>query len=258
MGALPPRWSQAALVLALAAVLQPVADSSAEGPTIESASAGTGFVWRPSTAEVGAGGSVSFKSTSTIVPHGVSWKSGPEAPSCSGVPVDEEKAGWSGSCTFAQPGTYAFVCTVHPTEMKGTITVLSGEVPPTGPPEPGGSPESPLAGPAISALRIARHQRGASVHGSIALSQAGGGSRLQVVLLAARAKLSADRPGMTRVGRLVRSGVKPGRVAFAVSLSRPARRALRSDTRLPLAVRVVVTPPRRGAVTLERKVVLHV
>jgi plastocyanin len=160
-GAWAPRRALAALGLGLVAVLLPAASSSAGGPTIEAASDGAyGFAWRPSSAEIGAGGAVSFKSASAIVPHGVSWRSGPEAPSCSGVPVEEEKTSWSGSCTFAQPGTYAFVCTVHPTEMKGTITVLSAEAPPAGPPPGSGeSTGSPLAGPASRALKIAKRQR---------------------------------------------------------------------------------------------------
>jgi plastocyanin len=32
-------------------------------------------------------------------------------------------AGWAGDCTFDSPGVYAFVCSVHPDEMKGSVTV---------------------------------------------------------------------------------------------------------------------------------------
>ena len=144
-----------ALVLGGAAALHFAAPSSADGPTIEPAGPGSaGYFWSPSTATVGLGGTVNFRSTSTTVPHGVHWTGGPEKPTCSsGVPVDQEKEGWSGGCTFAQAGTYAFVCTVHPTEMKGTITVTASEVPPVTPPPPGGSPESqpesPLQGSAL-------------------------------------------------------------------------------------------------------------
>jgi plastocyanin len=259
------------LAIAAAAALLPVAVSSADGPTIESASAGAGFVWKPSSAEVGAGGAVGFRSASTTVPHGVVWKSGPETPTCSGVPIEEERTSWSGTCTFAQPGTYAFVCYVHPTEMKGTVTVAAAEAPPGGPPAPGqpppaspppgtgGSIESPLAGPASSALRLARRQHGTSVSGSIALSPAAVGGRLEVVLLAPRASLAgAGHRGPVRVGRLRRADVEAGRVSFTVRLRRAARRALRKDKRLFLQVRVLVTPLRGGAVILKRGVMLHV
>jgi hypothetical protein len=144
--------------------------------------------------------------------------------------------------------------------MMGTITVRSAEAPPEGPPPGSGEATgSPLAGPASSALRVAKRRRGAIVHGSIALSQAAAGGRLEVALLAPRAKLlGAGRSGAIRVGRLARSNVKPGRVSFAVALKGTARRALREDTRLPLTVRVVVTPPQGHAVSLKRWGVLHV
>lgn len=31
--------------------------------------------------------------------------------------------GWAGDCTFDSPGVYAFVCSAHPDEMKGSVTV---------------------------------------------------------------------------------------------------------------------------------------
>jgi plastocyanin len=246
-----------ALLLGAAAALQFVAESSAEGPAIEAAGPSPTYFWKPSTATVGLGGSVTFKNTSTTVPHGVRWTGGPEKPGCSGVPVEGEKTDWSGSCTFAQAGTYAFVCTVHPTEMKGTITVTLGETPPP-PPPPGGSPESPLQGGA-SALKLAKSQKGSSVRGSVALSQASAGGRLEVVLLARQALLSAvAAPPMTRVGRLVRSVSGAGRVSFAVPLKRAARLALRSDKGLSLKVQIKVMPPGQAALTLTRGVALHV
>jgi hypothetical protein len=193
-----------------------------------------------------------------VIPHGVTWKGVPETPSCSGVPIDEEKTSWSGSCTFAQPGTYAFVCTVHPTEMKGTVSVGSSETP-NPPPPSGESSESLLAGRASRALRLAKSQRGSSVRGSIALSQAAAGGRLQIELLARRAALlGAGHPGTTRVGRLVRTSLKAGRVSFTVSLKRLARRALQTKEKLALTARVTVSAPNHQALKLRRGVVLHV
>jgi plastocyanin len=244
----------------VAGVFLSVAASLADGPTIEAAGPGSsGYFWRPSTASVGPGGTVTFKNTSATVPHGVTWTGGPEKPSCSGVPIEGEKTSWSGDCTFAQAGTYAFVCTVHPTEMKGTITVSSGETPPGPPPPPGGSPESPLQGSASSALKLAKSQKGSSVRGSVALSQASAGGRLEVLLLARQASLSAAGPaGMSRVGRLVRSPLSAGRVSFAVPLKRAARMTLRSNRKLSLRVQIKVVPPGHAALTLTRGVVLHV
>jgi hypothetical protein len=97
------------------------------------------------------------------------------------------------------------------------------------------------------------------VRGSIALSQASAGGKLEIGLVARRgAILGAGRSGTMRVGRLVRSHLEAGRVAFTVSLKRFARRALRRNERLPLTVMVIVTPLNRDALKLRRWVVLHV
>ncbi len=249
-----------ASVLGTIGALSMSTGSSAEGPIIESAGPGTaGFFWSPSAATIGIGGSVTLRSTSTVVPHGVRWTGGPEAPSCTGVPVDQEKIGWSGDCTFAQPGAYTFVCTVHPEEMKGTITVSSSGTPPVSPEPPGGSPESPLQGPASRALKLVKSQQGTSVRGSVALSPASSGGKLEVVLLAKGSLMSAGSSAPTRIGRLVRTRVKAGRVSFAVPLtSRAARSALRSRKKLPLTVQMTVKAPGQPALTLTRGVVLHV
>lgn len=239
-----------ALLLGSVAALVPAAGGSAEGPTIESAGPGSnGYFWKPSTASIGLGGSVTFRSTSTTVPHAVRWTGGPEIPSCAGVPSEGEPTNWSGNCTFAQAGTYTFVCNVHPTEMKGAITVGTSEVPPPPPPPPGGASESPLRGPVASALKLARSQHGTSVRGSVALSQASAGGRLDVLLIAKRGG---------RVGRLTRLYLKPGRLTFTVPLKPRARRMLRASKKLPLTVQIVVAPPGRAALTLKKGVVLHV
>jgi plastocyanin len=246
-----------ALLLAGAGAMQFVPGSAAEGPTIEAAGPGSyGYYWRPSIATVGAGGTVSFKSTSASVPHGVTWNGGPEKPSCDGVPIDQEGTSWSGFCTFAQAGAYTFICPVHPAEMKGTITVSSAQALP-GPPPGGSASESPLKGPASRALRLAKNQRGSSVRGSVNLSQAGAGGRLEVLLLARAASLSVASSARRRVGRLVRASLKAGHLPFAVPVMPVARRALRSRGKLALTVKVKVTPPGRPVLMLTRGVVLH-
>ena len=244
----------AAVPVGVAGVFLFSAASLADDPVIEPAGSGP-YSWSPANAEVGAGGSVTFKSPSGSVPHGVAWTGGPEAPKCTGVPVNEFKTGWAGSCAFAQAGAYAFKCTVHP-EMTGKITVSSSGAPSQ--PPPSGSPESP-SGPALTSLRLARRQRGAFVKGSAAISQAGTGGRLQVDLFATRAKLfGAGHAGRMRVGRLTRSSLREGLVPFTVSLKGVAREALRRDERLPLQVKVTVIPPQGATLRQTRTVIVHV
>jgi plastocyanin len=133
----------------LVLLVAPAVAGSEPTPTIEAANEngyyGERHSWRPSAATVTAGGGVNL-SNPTVVNHGVEWKSGPATPSCSsGVPVGTTPAasgsGWSGTCTFAQPGVYTFYCTVHGGEMTGTITVNT-------PPAPTIKKVSPRKGPA--------------------------------------------------------------------------------------------------------------
>jgi plastocyanin len=137
------------VVTLLVLLVAPAVAGSEPTPAIEAVNEngyyGEHHYWRPSTATVTAGGAVNL-SNPTVVNHGVEWKSGPGTPSCSsGVPVGTSPAasgsGWSGTCTFAQPGVYTFYCTVHGAEMVGTITVNT-------PPPPSVKKVSPKKGPA--------------------------------------------------------------------------------------------------------------
>lgn len=202
---------------------------------------------------------------------------------------------WTGTCTLAKPGSYVFYCTVHGPEMTGTITVnangtttmtmttaTTGTTPSTttsGPPNTssgagsptqtipstGGAPTSGsgslgslLAGSTSAAVRLATIQHGKSVRGSIALARAAAGARLEVQLLAPRASLaSTGRSAPVLVGRLVRSSLRAGPVTFAVALDSRARHALRAHRRLPLTVRIVLSPAHGAAVTIARVVVVR-
>jgi plastocyanin len=238
-----------------AAIVFATASLAAE-PTIEAAGVGP-YSWSPSGAQTAAGGTVTFKNPSGSAEHGVTWTGGPETPTCSNVPINDGKTSWAGTCSFTQAGTYGFYCPVHPSEMKGTITVSSSGTPPNQPP-PTGSPGSPVDGPALKSLRLAKRQRGRSVKGSVDISQAGGGGRLQVDLVATRAKLfGAGHPGKMRVGRLIRSSLPEGVVSFTVSLKRVARVVLRDDERLSLQVKVTVTPTQGVRMRQVRTVILH-
>jgi plastocyanin len=236
-----------------AALLLPVTANSADGPTIEATGgAYGGYVWKPSTASISPGGAVNFTSPSAVVEHGVTWTGGPGTPSCTGVPINEGKTSWSGSCTFANAGTYAFVCTVHPTEMKGTITAGAG-----GPAPNPNQPGSPTSGPVAKGLKLAKTQRGGKVRGSIEV-QSGAGGRLDVELLGARALLlGPGRAGKMRVGRTVRRSLPSGRVAFVVTLKPVARRAVQERGRLPLKVRLKVDPPSGQTLILNRSVTVR-
>jgi plastocyanin len=236
--------------------LQVAAVSLADAPAVEPAETPSGFVWKPESVTSAPGGSVAFRNPGNVVPHGVHWTGGPEMPSCSGVPVDDFGTSWSGACTFAQAGTYTFVCTVHPEEMKGTVTVTAGETTPA-PGSGPGAPQPSAEGPLVEALRLARKQHGKAVRGSLAISAAGVSGRLTVALEAKRSSLGQKRAGRVRVGRLSLPLASAGQVSFVVSLKAFARRALRERGRLPLTVKTVVAPPSGSATTMTRRVELH-
>jgi plastocyanin len=268
-----------AAALGAAVAVLPALAGSETVPSIEAENVGLyTHYWHPAQATVAPGGGVLFRN-STEVPHGVEWRDAVK-------PVCEEGAGkvpvgttpsasatnWSGTCTFAQPGSYTFYCTVHGPEMQGTVTVSSGgattlTTTTTGAPPPptttGAEPTSTptagglLAAPLAQALKLASSQRGA-VRGSIALSQSAAGSRLQVELLASRRALRL--PGAARhvrVGRLLRAGLPAGVTRFAVALARPARRALRRSHRLALTVSVLLRAPDGRTASFKRQVVEH-
>lgn len=261
----PPRRGEARrrhgrwlLLLALVGLgaLHPQVLAVADDPTVEPAETTSGYVWKPSALTVAPGGTVAFANPSAIVPHGLAWTGGPQQPSCSGVPVGSSGTEWSGSCTFSQTGTYTFVCTVHPEEMKGTITVASGE---TGPaPAPGSSaPPTSAEGRLIEGLRLRRNQRGSRVRGSIALSEAAVGGSFSVLIEAKRSALGRRGKGSVPVGGLIRSVARAGRHRFAVRLEPFALRVLRSRGHLTTAVRVAVAPRGSTPVARSRRVELH-
>ncbi len=275
------RYLPLAAVLGAAVVVLP-AIASSETPSISAHNEGGGYYgqthsWMPATATVGVGGVVKFSNPYSETPHGLKFTGGTagEAPSCTGIPAaagtESGATNWQGECTFSTPGTYTFVCTVHPSEMKGTITVnpngtttttmttpttTTTTTTPTAPVEPPSG--SPLAGSAAQAIRLASSQHGSSVHGSVDVSQAGVGGRLEVDLLAKSTSLAkAKRSTQVRVGRLVRSSLYAGSVSFAVPLTAHGKAALRRHKRLALTVQIVLTPLSGAAVTVTQSVVMH-
>lgn len=271
-----------AAVLGAAAAVAPAVASSETSPTVEAVNTTTGsgiyteerHSWAPSEVTVMAGGTVAFRN-STAVPHGVEWRSAVKPTCSSGVPVGTTPAAsgtsWSGTCTFSEPGTYLFYCTVHGPEMSGTITVNANGTTtiatPTGPTTTGPTPTTaptattpvpPSRSPLAGAPKVPRNQRGGSVHGSLDISKAGTGGRLEVDLLVQSAALAKSGRGATvRVGRLVRAGISAGKLSFSVRLDARARRSLRRHGRLPLTVRIVLAPRAGKPVTVSRGVVVH-
>ena len=228
--------------------------------------------------------------TVTFVDHGkeanIAWTG--TAPKCEpAVPVAPEppKTGWEGKCTFQNPGTYKFVSSTlfnvpgvaNYTEYEVVVeSAATGTTPttttspgggggtttsPTSPAEgsgPGAALFSPLVGSASEAVKLARTQHGSSVRGSLEVSQAGSGGRLEVGLFAAGASLAKAGPhAQVRVGRLVRSSLQAGNVSFSVSLGAKGKAALHRHRRLTLTVRITLTPQHGAAVTVTRVVVVH-
>jgi plastocyanin len=232
--------------------------------------------WSPREAAVSAGGVVTFLNSSSTVKHGVVWSAGdPETPNCTGLPVNEGKTSWQGSCTFSKPGVYAFYCYVHGPSMSGTITVnptgtTTTTTTPTGtttvtPPGgtmstpaggsvPGGSPS---AGPAVGVVSLSATQRGRTVRGSLEVPVADAGGRLEVDLLSKRASLARSGGAAIRVGRLLRSSLRAGRLSFSVPLNARARVALVRHRRLQLTVKIVLTPSQGSPSSTTRSIVLH-
>jgi plastocyanin len=272
--------------LGAAVAIIPTIASSETSPSVEAVNS-TGIYneqhhsWSPPQVTVSAGGIVAM-SNPTEVDHGVEWVSGPEKPACgAGVPVGDTPAAagtkWSGTCTFAKAGTYVFYCTVHGSEMTGTVTVAADGTTtttmptmptPTAPTPPApGTPgeagseppsDSLLEGSPAQALELAASQHGRSVHGSVKISKLGAGGRLEVELLAAGASLGkAKHRSPVRVGRLSRFSLQAGVVSFAVPLTAKAKAALHRHRRLALTVRIVLAPVHGAAVTITRSVVEH-
>lgn len=274
-----PRKRHLLLAAALGAAI-PVVPAIASSESTPTVSGLESIMWSPAQVTVASGGTVSFQDSSGSVPHGVVWETGnPETPACNGVPIDEGQTSWKGSCSFTKAGTYRYYCSVHGMAMSGTIVVdppattpaptpttpvtptgTTSAPPPTSTAEapPGVGTASPLAGGAAEAIRLARAQRGTSVRGSIQLSPAGAGARLEVDLLAGRAVLATARhSAQVPVGSLVRSSLKPGSVSFAASLNRRGRAALHRRGRLALTVRITLTPAHGATVSVTRAVIMR-
>ena len=275
MTRLPKRRLPLAVALGAGALMLPAMAWSAETTPVEAVNEGGYYGqhhrWSPAQETVIAGSAVTFRNSSEV-PHGVEWYIPPATPSCEEgpgkVPVGTSPAAsgtkWSGACTFSQAGSYTFYCTVHGPEMTGTITVNAESPTPTTTTAPAttSAPGTTTPGPSSSLLiggpSLRSSQRGPTVRGSLEVSQAGAGGRLEVDLFADRASLATTRHSTrVRVGRLVHNSVSAGKVPFAVGLTPRARKALKRHHRLALTVKITLTPLHGTPLNLTRVVIEH-
>lgn len=219
----------------------------------------------PADVTIGAGGHVNFSYFQGNSRHNVVFPGprptvcgvsfGPEGNSAA-LPAQPSPSLWEAGCDFEVPGTYAFVCGLHPSQMTGSVTaVATGASPPPvieGPPV-----ELNVDGPAASTLKVAARQRGFRVRGSVLVDRPG--SRLLARAFARRKALFAGTRSLldVQVGRQTRSSIGGTRVAFTVPVNAAARSALRRNGRLLITLRLTVTPPDGSAYTARRTVILR-
>jgi plastocyanin len=84
------------------------------------------FYFGPEDVTLKEGGSINWKWASTNTqPHDVHLKSGPKGLKSKGSYSTKTTAVSNAQFkkTFTTPGTYKFICTIHPTQMRMTVTV---------------------------------------------------------------------------------------------------------------------------------------
>lgn len=227
-----------------------------------------------------AGGELSFADNATTKAN-IAWVG--NAPACSpSVPVSPTppQAPWEGKCKFEQPGTYKFesstlfdggpslnytkyeivveagVTGTTPTTTTTTPTPTTTTT--TSPTTPGEPSRGSSLEEGSGVLELARSQRGSTVHGSIEVSRADTGGRLELGLFATNAALAkASHRTQVRVGRLVRSSLAAGSMSFSVPLSTKGKGSLRRHRHLALTLKITLTPLHGVVVRLTRVVVLH-
>lgn len=121
------RWS-----LAIAAVilgLHPVT-AGAGSPAKPKRVSVADFYFGPDQVTIKRGGAVKWVWVAgNTYPHDVHLKQGPKGLEDKGSYSTKTTAVTNArfTRTFETPGTYRFICTIHPTQMKLTVTVLKGK-----------------------------------------------------------------------------------------------------------------------------------
>lgn len=91
------------------------------------------FSYSPATITVSPGDTVTWTNAGPAEPHTATGD---------GFDTGEVAVGSSGSATFAQPGTFPYVCTLHP-QMTGTVEVVAAEADDQQGDEVGATPAAP-------------------------------------------------------------------------------------------------------------------
>jgi hypothetical protein len=233
--------------------------AAADSPPTTAAFTASDFAWTAggggTTVTIAQGGTVTFSYPMGISEHNADFTTGnpsscmqtagPSSGSVPPLPHMPTGQGWSGTCTFATPGTYKFHCDVHPF-MIGTVAVQAGGTSPT---------SSPLAGTPGQAIHVKARQRGSTVRGSIKVSSAGEGGSLQAAVLARASDLGRKGSKQVTVGRSG-SKLQAGTVKLSVSLSQSAKGALARRGQLKVQVQLVVRSPGGQTVKATRAVTL--
>jgi len=113
-----------ALLIACVAALAAAAPAAAADQTVAALDATTG-AWSPANVQIHAGDTVTWSFAGTSQAHNVASNSSNWSLS-SPIQVSHPPV----SFTFTTPGTYAFVCNVHPSTMTGTVSVDTAPPPP--------------------------------------------------------------------------------------------------------------------------------
>lgn len=256
-------------MFAMVVFVVPALAGSAATPTIEAVEkagaqySNEKYSWSPETVSVAPGGTVDFAAAPGSQ-HGVVWKEVPATPSCTGVPIGSAAAGWKGSCTFTQVGSYTFYDYAHP-EARGTVTVAGGpsytsaQTATSETKLPGENSSSPFVGGQSQAITLAASQHGTAVKGTVDLSEAGAQGKLVVELLASKASIAkrSSHSSQVTVGKSVNAGLKPGVVSFSVPLNAAGKKALHRRHSLALSVHITFAPHFGAPIKLSRTVTLH-
>jgi len=121
------RWPL--VVAAIAVAVAPSATAGAASATKPKLVSVADFFFGPDQVTIKKGGAVKWVWASTnTYPHDVHLKQGPKALKQKGSYSTKTTAVTNARFTriFETPGTYRFICTIHPTQMKLTLTVLKG------------------------------------------------------------------------------------------------------------------------------------
>jgi plastocyanin len=237
--------------------------------------------YAPESPTIRLGGSVKFAYDAGEELHNVHFeKAGPQCIQIAGasggpvgriLPAVSEGPGWSGECTFSQPGVYRFLCDDHLT-MLGQVTVANadGTLPtdggatptptptPTATPLPGGGTTTPPTSgggtttPTAPKLTLAASQRGQAVAGSFVGGSASNSAVIEA--LAKRTDLKAKgKAKLVRVGKVTKTVAAGAKVSFSVPLNAKGKAALKRLGRLKLTLKITIAgKTETKAVTLRK------